>query len=522
MRRTVEKVILRLFVCLALVLALAGYYTDETMASEGTTPEYADISELAGKNIGVMTGSSFDSYTVEYFENPNILYFSTQSDLVVALKEGKIDAFLTDEPAARTLANQDSEITYLEEMLVADSYAFAYVPGSELGAMISAYIEEYMNSDRGDALQETWFGAEGYTDVSFDFESLDDTNGTISFIGSDFEPFIFMQNNGYVGYDVEIMYAFCQDNQYGLEVVNVDTAAGATAILSGKYDIWGGCLTVTEERMESVEFSAHTYEGGVVVMLRSESNDAAETNTTFLTKIDDGIQSFKSSFVKNFITEDRWMLIVEGISVTLLISIGATILGTMVGFVVCFMKLSNKKLLRILANIYVRILQGTPMVVILMIFYYVIFKSWDISGIWIGVIAFGANFGAYVSEMMRTGILAVDKGQIEAAYAIGFDKKKTFVKIVFPQAAKHFLPVYKGEFISLVKTTSIVGYIAIQDLTKMSDIIRSRTFEAFFPLISTAIIYFIITYLLTLIINRIEVKIDPLSRKRIVKGVTIK
>ncbi len=129
-------------------------------------------------------------------------------------------------------------------------------------------------------------------------------------------------------------------------------------------------------------------------------------------------------------------------------------------------------------------------------------------------IGFGMNFGAYVSEMIRTGILAVDKGQMEAALALGYPKSKAFVKMILPQAAQHFLPVYQGEFISLVKMTSVVGYIAIQDLTKASDIIRSRTYEAFFPLITTAILYFIISWLLTRALSALQTRIDPKKRRR--------
>ena len=157
-----------------------------------------------------------------------------------------------------------------------------------------------------------------------------------------------------------------------------------------------------------------------------------------------------------------------------------------------------------------------------MILYYIIFGKIDISAIFVSIIGFSVNFGAYVSEMMRTGIEAVDKGQIEAANALGFSKLQTFWKITFPQAARHFLPIVKGEFISMVKMTSVVGYIAIQDLTKVSDIIRSRTLEAFFPLIATAIIYFLVANILTLLLSRLEVKLDPKRGKNKLKGVVIK
>ena len=154
-----------------------------------------------------------------------------------------------------------------------------------------------------------------------------------------------------------------------------------------------------------------------------------------------------------------------------------------------------------------------------MILYYLVFGSVEISGILVAVVGFSINFAAYVSEMMRTGIEAVDKGQHEAAAALGFNRLQVFARITFPQAARHVLPVFKGEFISMVKMTSIVGYIAIQDLTKMSDIIRSRTYEAFFPLIATALIYFVIAYVMTHGLTLVEMKIDPKRRARVLKGV---
>ena len=147
-----------------------------------------------------------------------------------------------------------------------------------------------------------------------------------------------------------------------------------------------------------------------------------------------------------------------------------------------------------------------------MIIFYVVFASVDIDPAIVAVIAFGMNFAAYVSEMFRTGIEGVDNGQTEAGIAMGFSKIKTFIYIVLPQATRRILPVFKGEVISLVKMTSIVGYIAVQDLTKASDIIRSRTFDAFFPLIMVAVLYFLISWLLMMILGYLERAFDPKTR----------
>lgn len=151
-------------------------------------------------------------------------------------------------------------------------------------------------------------------------------------------------------------------------------------------------------------------------------------------------------------------------------------------------------------------MRGVPILVFLMIMFYIIFAKTGISGTWIAIFAFSLNLAAYVSEMFRTGINSVDPGQTEAGRAMGFSKVKTFLLIVVPQAVKQILPVYKGEAISLIKNTSIVGYIAIQDLTKVSDIIRSRTFDAFFPLIVISIIYLILAWLLGLLLDYLHKK----------------
>ncbi|MDE7192422.1 MAG: ABC transporter substrate-binding protein/permease, partial [Oscillospiraceae bacterium] len=265
------------------------------------------------------------------------------------------------------------------------------------------------------------------------------------------------------------------------------------------------CITVTEERSQSVYFSDADYEGGVVVVVADEST-AAEDMGFF--------ENLKESFCKNFIKESRWKMLLSGLGITVLISVCSGLLGAVLGFGVCMMRRCQNKIPRGIAAVYIRIMQGTPILVFLMILYYVIFGKSDISPVIVAIIGFAVNFSAYVSEMMRMGIASVDKGQNEAALALGYTKRQSFFKVVFPQAARHFLPVIKGEFISLVKMTSIVGYITIQDLTKASDIIRSRTYEAFFPLIVTAIIYFAISWLLTVALSRIEIRLDPKRRRK--------
>ncbi|MEI8186205.1 MAG: amino acid ABC transporter permease [Chlorobiaceae bacterium] len=223
-----------------------------------------------------------------------------------------------------------------------------------------------------------------------------------------------------------------------------------------------------------------------------------------------------NSFQSNIVQENRYLLILEGLKTTVLISVLATVFGTFLGAVVCFMRMSKNAILNVPAKIYISILRGTPVLVFLMLIFYVVFASVNIDPVFVSVIAFGMNFAAYVAEIYRSGIESIDKGQSEAGIAMGFTRVNTFLFIILPQTVQRILPVYKGEFISLVKMTSIVGYIAVQDLTKASDIIRSRTFDAFFPLIMVAVFYYMISWFLMLLMEYAERLANPkLNRKLI-------
>lgn len=232
-----------------------------------------------------------------------------------------------------------------------------------------------------------------------------------------------------------------------------------------------------------------------------------------------GCSSVGDSFYYNVIVENRYLLILDGLKTTVITSIFAVFFGTLLGGLVCYLRMSRQRVLNLIARIYIAILRGTPVLVLLMLIFYVAFASVNIDPVFVAVIAFGMNFAAYVAEMYRTGIEGVDKGQTEAGIAMGFTKAKTFLYIVMPQAVRRILPVYKGEVISLVKMTSVVGYIAVQDLTKASDIIRSRTYDAFFPLVMVALLYFMISWLLMFFLGSIERLTDPKAKKRRVRKV---
>ena len=221
------------------------------------------------------------------------------------------------------------------------------------------------------------------------------------------------------------------------------------------------------------------------------------------------LQSFQERFYLNFIADDRWKYLVNGLKVTLTITFFALIIGVVLGFLVAIVrstydKTGKLKILNLICKVYLTVIRGTPVVVQLLIIYFIIFGSVDINKTLVAVMAFGFNSGAYVAEIFRSGIMSIDDGQFEAGRSLGFNYAQTMFYIIMPQAFKNVLPALGHEFIVLLKETSVSGYIALEDLTKGGDIIRSRTYDAFMPLIAVAVIYLVMVMIFTKLVNMLE------------------
>ncbi len=215
------------------------------------------------------------------------------------------------------------------------------------------------------------------------------------------------------------------------------------------------------------------------------------------------------SFRINFIADDRWLYLAKGFGVTMEIAVCSVLLGTLLGFLVAVIrsthdKTGQLKLLDIVCRIYLTVIRGTPVVVQLLIIYFVIFGSVNISKVLVAIVAFGVNSGAYVAEIIRGGIMSIDKGQFEAGRSLGLNYVQTMCYVILPQAFKNVLPALGNEFIVLLKETSVSGYIALQDLTKGGDIIRSQTYDAFMPLMAVAAIYLAVVMFFSYLLGRLE------------------
>ena len=513
-----DRIILLVLAVLAAAL-LAGVFFggsgDKTAAVTRNDSElrYTDYN---GKKIGILTGTNMEAESFKYFPDSEYLYFDGYPNICTALKNGVIDAFLADEPALKSIHASQPEIDYIKERLTQNRYSFAFRKNDPAEKKLRDQFNEFLSGLKADGtydeIDATWFGTDESKKV-VDMSDLTGENGTIHVVttATD-EPFSYIKDGKHVGYDIDVAVRFCRACGYAIEIGDVDFQARIPALASGQYE-FTTTMNVTPEREENVLFSDPVSEGGIVVGVRAKdlAGDAAneETSAAEAPAPKSFFERLAESFERNFIRENRWKLILQGTGVTCLITALSALFGTVLAFLVCLFRRTGSRLANGISDLYVKLLQGTPMVVLLMILYYVVFGKTGMNAVWVAVIGFTLNYGAYASEMMRSAIESIDEGQREAALALGYTEHQAFFRFIFPQAAVYFLPVLRGEMISLLKSTSVVGYIAIQDLTKMSDIIRSRTYEAFFPLISTALIYFALAWVISLMMKAVLMRVDP-------------
>ncbi len=229
--------------------------------------------------------------------------------------------------------------------------------------------------------------------------------------------------------------------------------------------------------------------------------------TNWFTAIGQFFTDWGAKLASTFLEDDRYMMLVDGLRNTVIITLGALCIGIVIGALVAIIKYCGEgsramKPLCVLCDVYTTVIRGIPVVVLLLIFYFVIMQS--ANGITVGIVTFGINSGAYMAELMRSGIGAVDAGQMEAGRSLGMSRVQTTIHVILPQAMKNILPAIGNEMIALLKETAVAGYVAVQDLTRAGNLIRNNTFDAFNPLMVVALTYLIIVVALTWLLNRLE------------------
>jgi polar amino acid transport system substrate-binding protein len=508
-------VLKNIITCISCLFFLFCFVSAEAWASF----QLASADDLKDKRLGVLLGSIHDAYAHKTYPKATVLQYKSPSDMLLALKAEKVDAVFYIQESLFDLIRTNPEFGLVGPPLFSDPIAIGFSKtNNTLREAFNRFLQKTKASGLYDDMVRRWI-TEGSTKMPE--ISTKNTNGllTIGIVSDKGLPFAAVKNNRLVGFDIELMERFAADLGKTPNFRDLEFGGLIAATVSGKVDLIASTIMITEERKKQIAFSDSYYALGTVVLALKKniatgsSASAGKQETACFSFFNETAKSFHS----NILHEQRYLLIFDGLKTTVIISILASLGGTLLGALVCFMRMSKNAVVCIPAKIYISIIRGTPVLVLLMLIFYVVFASVNIDPVVVAVIAFGMNFAAYVAEIFRSGIEGIDKGQTEAGIALGFSKVQTFIQIILPQMVQRVLPVYKGEFISLVKMTSIVGYIAVQDLTKASDIIRSRTFDAFFPLVMVAVLYFLISWILLLLLETVERKCDPKQNARKVR-----
>ena len=504
MAKRAIRTLFSLFAALALAFAPVLAYADEA------TPMYQTLDELSGKRFAYVNGSVYNQAVQKRIEGTSEEFYPSLSECVAAVEAGKDDAAVQLSYCCQLAVNRrPGTVALLPEPVAEVSEGFFFPRGSKLTAQFNDVIKRFSEDGTLKKLEEKWVAADE-SGKTLPEQDWDAPNGTLKFATSGvIEPFSYVGQGGEPkGYDVELALLIARELGYHLETSTIPMDSIFAAVDTGKAD-FGGTLTNTPERASICDFSDSVMPTTISVIVKSKES---ASSTGFL-------EGIANSFQKTFIEEDRWMLILSGLGVTILISVCAGVLGLLLGYGTVLARRSGVRWADKLVDGYQALLSRIPIVVVLMLFYYVVFGSIDIAGEIVAIIAFTLAFGATAGSTMWTAVKGVDVIQEETGLALGYTRWQVFSKIIFPQARQQFTPQLMGQFVSLVKDTAIVGYIAVVDLTRAGDLIRARTMDAFFPLISTAIIYFLFCLLLSWVLRKIAARIDVANRPRKIEGV---
>jgi polar amino acid transport system substrate-binding protein len=465
-------------------------------------PSITRVADAASARIGVMTGTTGEMLAHKRFPAADIKHFDDIVDAIGALKARQLDAVLTGYPAALQSTKRNSDLTVLEEPLSDEDTSIGVRKGnSALLEQVDGILSTLKSNGTLADMKRRWLKKDlsPYEEVDIPLPAT----GTPLRVGvsATREPFTFVDARGFIsGHDGELARRIAQRLGRPIEFQNMRFAALIPALQTNKIDIIITGMSATPERAKKIDFTQRYYELHNVLLVRSTALGAAD-RLSFGERI-------RESFDANLIREGRYLMLLSGLKTTAIVTVLSAILGTILGALICFMRTAENPVAQYSARAFIGLLRGTPVLVLLMLIFYVVFASFDVSPAIASILAFSLHFAAYSAEIFRAGLAALDRGQVEAALSLGFSSHRTFLHVTLPQLVKQVMPVYTGEFISLIKMTSIVGYIAVQDLTKAGDIIRSRTFDAFFPLVTVALLYFLLSGSFIFLLNRVQQRIN--------------
>lgn len=453
--------------------------------------------ELKGTVIGTYQGALVEKilsshadecgYKVEYHTEP--------AAIIQGLKDGYIDLMTVRFPEFKAYMHTIPGLYLVwDSIVVDDQLVFFSLNSDELRTQFNEWLALPETRQMIQDSKEYWLRSYGEPDPAprdYDIptqgEPIHAASG-FSVVGTSY-----ISKGKPAGVDMDVLYGFAKYVGRPVELLNMPLLSILAAVQTGQIDMGISGFAKQPDMSQKMLFSDPYNQASHALVGYNEELAVQQMKEAGLYQESGFFTDLYNTFHRTFIAENRWKMIAQGLWVTIKISFYALILGTLLGALVCAMRMSRRRLISGFAKAYIEIMRVVPILVFLMIMYYAVCAPMGINGVVVSIIALSMSMAAFVGEVFRMAILGVDRGQREAGYALGFTAKQTFFNIILPQAARSAQSVYNGQVIAMIKETSIIGYIAVMDLTKVMDVIRSRTFDAFFPFIAAAVIYFLIT-----------------------------
>ena len=418
--------------------------------------------------------------------------FTKTADAIQALMQGKVDCVVEDEQPAKAFVAQNEGLAILPHAFSSEPYAFCVAHGRrDLVERINHALRLLANDGTLNAIVHRHVVDK--MSIAYQPKTIGRPNGTLVVAtNATFQPYEYYDNGRVVGIDIDIMQAVADVLGMKLQVEDMNFDAVVTSVQTGKADVGAAALTVTPDRLRNVSFTEPYARSRQVIIVKAAHGGVRS-------------QSVAQKFRQDFLVEGRYLYLLQGLGNTLVITLCAIVRTT-------HDRTGRYIVLNALCKFYLVIIRGTPTMVQLLIIYYVIFAAADVSKVLVAIVAFGINSSAYLAEVVRSGIMSIDRGQSEAGRSLGLSYSQTMRLIILPQAFKNVLPAIGNELITLLKETSISGYIGLVDLTKGSDIIRSITYDAMLPLGVVALIYLAIVLSLSSAVGTLEKKLRKNER----------
>jgi len=471
--------------------------------SRYTTRDANCIDDLSGKRVAVLTGGLHD-ILMSQRGDAQLLRLSSPAEIIVAVQKNRADYCMQDSASFISCNAEEKGVglAFSCDFVKGDACLAFQKKDTALCNKFNKFLSVIKANGVYDQMTARWSkGDVRLSDIPADVQppKVSPLGPKPIVIGiMDNFPFTFIKNGDLSGFEIEMMNRFSQ--YYDLPIIyeNYEFSSLIASLVTGKIDIICSFLFKTEERAQKVLFSDSYYYSQTAVFGYLPKNMMTDKSHV-VERIKDGVND-------NLVVEKRYELILHGLLETIKIAFLSILFGTILGAVCCRMLFSRRKFVRGIVEVFHGFLCYVPFLVFLMILFYVVFSKGGMTGEWVSIIAFTISFALQQGTMFHSSINNIGKGQWEAGTALGFPRFKTFIYIILPQAMHFIMPAFKGNCISLIKGTAIVGYIAVHDLTKVSDIIRSRTFDAFFPLFVITVIYFLLAFLLGKVLEVVSKK----------------